>query len=284
MSKTLIMGVLNLTPDSFSDGGQFNSLAAALAQAKLMVEAGAAIIDLGGESTRPGAARVSVDEEQARVLPVVRALQEQAWFRAAGTQISVDTMNAATAAAAIELGVDIINDVSGGLADDAMLATVASGSSKYVISHWRGFSDQMDDLTNYDSLVADVVAELRLRVEAAEAAGISRDRLVIDPGFGFAKTAEQNWQLAAGLDALKALGLPLLLGASRKRFVASAIDSTDPAAVNVERRDLATAVLTGLLAMHHPWAIRVHNVAATADALSIASALQVATANDTRQS
>lgn len=284
MKTPLIMGVLNLTPDSFSDGGKFNNLEAAITRAKLMVDAGASIIDLGGESTRPGAQRVEVEEEQARVLPVISALTGSAWFANSGAAISIDTMNSQTAQAAVDLGATIVNDVSGGLADEAMLDVLAGGTSRYVISHWRGFSAGMDDLAKYESMVTEVVEELAARVRAAEAAGISRDRLVIDPGFGFAKNVEQNWQLTAKIDALKALGLPLLLGASRKRFLVSALSASNPADITVERRDLATAVLSALLARHEPWAIRVHNVADTADALAIAQALQVAPTEPSRQS
>lgn len=273
-----IMGVLNLTPDSFSDGGQYLETAAALAQAKLMVEQGATIIDVGGESTRPGAERVPLAQEQARVLPVIQAISATDWFVDSGARISIDTMNAATARAAIGAGAQIINDVSGGLADAEMFATAAELGVPYVLSHWRGFSDQMDQLNDYTDVSTDVARELSERVAAAESAGIRREQLILDPGLGFAKNAEQNWAVVANLQPLLALGLPVLLGASRKRFIAASLSAAEPASVSNERRDLASAVFAALTSNQPIWGYRVHNVAATVDALAVARALQVARA------
>lgn len=273
--RPLIMGVLNTTPDSFSDGGKFTQLEAALDHAKLLVMAGAQIIDVGGESTRPGAERVSLEEEQSRTIPVIQAIR--AYISAEGrsdVSISIDTMNAHTAKLAVEAGASIVNDVSGGLADDAMLETVAATDAKYVIGHWRGFSNEMDTLNSYQDIANEVAEELGRRVAAAEAAGIPKARLVIDPGLGFAKDMKQNWKLVARLDALEKLDLPILVGASRKRFIASAIEPEEPTRADNDRRDLATAVLTALLLQRKLWGVRVHNVLATADAIAIVQALR----------
>lgn len=269
----LVMGVLNTTPDSFSDGGQFNAVPEALAQAQLLVEQGAQIIDVGGESTRPGANRVAISEEISRVVPVIEAIVSTDWFKASGARISVDTMNAETAKAAIDAGAEIVNDVSGGLADKAMHKTVAATGATYVLSHWRGFSDAMDSMNQYEDVAADVVAELAEQVAIAVANGIPRDRIVVDPGLGFAKDLKQNWELVARLDQLEKLGLPILVGASRKRFLAGVLDA-DPASVDNNRRDLATAVLTALLLQRKLWGLRVHNVQATVDAIKLVAALR----------
>jgi dihydropteroate synthase len=279
-----IMGVLNVTPDSFSDGGEFLDLNLALAQAKLLVSQGATILDIGGESTRPGAQRVSLETEQQRVVPVIQALVAADWFLESGAKISVDTMNSQTASAAIAAGAHIINDVSGGLADAKMFAAVSPTSALYVLSHWRGQSDQMDSLNQYQDVAEDVIAELAEQVAIAVASGISRDRIVVDPGLGFAKDVEQNWQLVARLDLLEKLGLPILVGASRKRFIANALDDQNPTAVTNQRRDLATAVLTALLLQRKLWGVRVHNVEATVDAIKMVEALQVATKPKPKQS
>lgn len=269
----LVMGVLNTTPDSFSDGGRFTDVPAALAQAKLMIDQGAQIIDVGGESTRPGANRISIEEELDRVVPVIRAIVAAEWFAASGARISVDTMNSQTARAAIDSGASIINDVSGGLADKAMHKTVAQTGATYVLSHWRGFSDSMDSMNQYEDVAADVVAELSEQVAIAVASGIPRERIVVDPGLGFAKDLKQNWELVARLDQLEKLGLPILVGASRKRFLAGVLNA-DPALVDNGRRDLATAVLTALLLQRKLWGLRVHNVQATVDAIKLVAALR----------
>ncbi len=267
--KPLVMGVLNVTPDSFSDGNQYNSVESAVDHAKLLVLAGAQIIDIGGESTRPGAERVSVEEEQARVIPVIKAIAELEL----GASISIDTMNANTAELAIAAGANIINDVSGGLADEAMLGVAAKHQVLIILSHWRGHSDIMNTMASYQNVAEEVAAELQARVDAAVAAGVSRDKIVVDPGLGFAKDMKQNWQLVARLDEIEKLGLPILVGASRKRFIAGALDEEEPNSVSHERRDVATAVLTALLMQRKLWGVRVHNVLSTVDAISIVSAL-----------
>jgi len=267
--KPLVMGVLNVTPDSFSDGNQYNSVESAVDHAKLLVLAGAQIIDIGGESTRPGAERVSLEEEQSRVVPVINAIAELNL----GATISIDTMNAETAELAIAAGANIINDVSGGLADEAMLGVAAKHDVVIILSHWRGHSDIMNTMASYQNVAEEVATELQARVDAAIAAGVSRDKIVVDPGLGFAKDMKQNWQLVARLDEIEKLGLPILVGASRKRFIAGALDEEEPNSVSHERRDVATAVLTALLMQRKLWGVRVHNVISTVDAISIVSAL-----------
>jgi len=278
------MGVINITPDSFSDGGQFLDSNEAVKHALELVREGANIIDLGGESTRPGALRVKIDEEQARVLPVIEALMQNAEFKASGAIISIDTMNAPTAALAVAAGAEIVNDVSGGLADEQMFAELKNLKCKFIVSHWRGFSETMDSMNNYTSVARDVAEELIERVAKAEAAGISRDRLIIDPGLGFAKDIAQNWHLVARLDELEKLGLPILVGASRKRFLAGALEPQDAAGVSNQRRDLATAVLTALLLQRKLWGVRVHNVATTLDAIKVVEALAFANEESSGQS
>ena len=278
------MGVINITPDSFSDGGQFLDSNEAVKHALELIRDGANIIDLGGESTRPGALRVKIDEEQARVLPVIEALMQNAEFKASGAIISIDTMNAQTAALAVAAGAKIVNDVSGGLADEQMFAELKNLNCKFIVSHWRGFSETMDSLNNYTSVAKDVAEELIERVAKAEAAGISRDRLIIDPGLGFAKDIAQNWHLVARLDELEKLELPILVGASRKRFLAGALEPQDAAGVSNQRRDLATAVLTALLLQRKLWGVRVHNVATTLDAIKVVEALAFANEESNGQS
>jgi dihydropteroate synthase len=267
--QPLVMGVLNVTPDSFSDGGDFVRLEAALDHARVLQIAGADSIDVGGESTRPGAARVTPAEEQARVLPVIEAIVAQL-----GAKVSIDTMNAETARLAVAAGASIINDVSGGLADPGMFKLAADTGATIIISHWRGFSDQMDTLATYDDVAAEVAAELKARVDAALATGVKPAQIVIDPGLGFAKDMQQNWKLVARLEKLEELGYPILVGASRKRFIAGVIEPEEPAEVSNERRDLATAVLTALLLQRKIWGVRVHNVLATSDAIKIVAALR----------
>jgi dihydropteroate synthase len=268
--KPLVMGVLNVTPDSFSDGNQYNSVESAVDHAKLLVLAGAQIIDIGGESTRPGAERVTLVEEQSRVVPVIKAIAELNL----GAAISIDTMNAETAELAIAAGANIINDVSGGLADEAMLGVAAKHNVVIILSHWRGHSNVMNTMASYQNVAEEVATELQARVDAAIAAGVGRDKIVVDPGLGFAKDMKQNWQLVARLDEIEKLGLPILVGASRKRFIAGALDEEEPNSVSHERRDVATAVLTALLMQRKLWGVRVHNVISTVDAISIVSALQ----------
>lgn len=289
--RPLVMGVLNITPDSFSDGGEFLATEAALDHAKLLIMGGANIIDVGGESTRPGAPRVDPAVELSRVLPVIEAITaELAKTNRRDVRISIDTMNATTALAAVSAGAQIINDVSGGLADPRMFAAAAATGAQLVISHWRGFSDEMDQLNTYVDLAAEVATELKLRIDAAIAAGVSREKIILDPGLGFAKDMGQNWELVARLDELEKLGLPILVGASRKRFISGTLnaelDSEDSATgqINNQRRDLATAVLTALLLQRKLWGIRVHNVIATSDAIAIVEALKFAETPKPRQS
>ena len=268
-AKPVVMGVLNITPDSFSDGNLYTSLDAALDHARLLAISGADIIDIGGESTRPGAERITVAEEQERVLPVIKKIVAADL----GVQLSIDTMNAETAKAAVALGVSIINDVSGGLADPEMFRVAAETKATLVISHWRGHSNIMNTMNSYQDVAVEVAEELQQRVDAAVAAGISKDKIVIDPGLGFAKDMKQNWQLVARLDEIEKLGLPILVGASRKRFIAGALDEAEPNTVSMERRDVATAVLTALLMQRKLWGVRVHNVLSTVDAINIVGAL-----------
>jgi dihydropteroate synthase len=269
--RPLIMGVLNVTPDSFSDGGQHNTLETAIDHARVLAIGGADIIDVGGESTRPGAERVPVEEEIARVVPIIRAIKAEL-----SVQVSIDTMNALTARAAVEAGADIINDVSGGLADSEIFRVAAESGATIVISHWRGHALGAGSQNEYEDIAKDVVAELKIQVDKAISAGVHRDKIVIDPGLGFAKDLKQNWELVARLDELESLGLPILVGASRKRFIAGVIAPEDPSEADNGRRDLATAVLTALLLQRKLWGVRVHNVVATEDAISIVSALHQA--------
>ena len=273
-NRPLVMGVLNATPDSFSDGGQFSAEDDALNHARLLIAAGSNIIDVGGESTRPGAERITIEEEQRRVISLIKKIAAEPAFIASGARISIDTMNSQTAKAAIDAGAKIINDVSGGLADPDMFSVAAETSAVLVISHWRGFSDRMDSLNEYQDIARDVAAELSVQVEAAIAAGVKRDNIVIDPGLGFAKDMQQNWKLVARLDELEKLGLPILVGASRKRFIAGMLEPDEAGEVSNSRRDLATAVLTALLLQRKLWGIRVHNVIATTDAIDVVEALR----------
>jgi dihydropteroate synthase len=268
-SKPQIMGVVNTTPDSFSDGGEFLDPQRALEQARFLFEQGATIIDVGGESTRPGAARVTAEEEQSRVLPVISAIKAEL-----RVLVSIDTMNSETARLAVLAGADIVNDVSGGLNDPGMFAAIAGLDCRYILGHWRGHSDVMDSRNQYSDVAREVIAELSEQVAMAVASGISRDRIIVDPGLGFAKDISQNWDLVARLDELEKISLPVLVGASRKRFLAAALDATNPSDVSTPRRDLATAVLTALLLQRKLWGVRVHNVQATADAIAIVAALK----------
>ena len=253
------MGVLNVTPDSFSDGGRWASTDTAVRHAIDLCAEGADLIDVGGESTRPGAGRVSPAAEQDRVLPVLEELQRL------GIRTSIDTLNAETASLSAAAGADIINDVSGGLADPGMAAVVARTGLTYIAMHWRGHAQAMDALATYDDVVATVVAELTERVVALASAGVRRDRIVLDPGLGFSKDAEQNWRVFARLDAFAPLGLPVMVGVSRKRFLAGVL----PDSASIIDRDLPTAVLSVLAAQAGVWAVRVHDVAGTRTALNV---------------
>lgn len=261
---TLVMGIVNVTPDSFSDGGRYLDAEAAIAHGRALRAAGADLLDVGGESTRPGAERVDPDLERERVLPVVAALA------ADGASVSIDTMNASTAVAAVAAGARLVNDVSGGLADPEMLAAVAASGADIVLQHWRGPSGDMYARAEYDDLVAELVVELEDRVRAAARAGISPDRVILDPGIGFGKRGDQNWQALRGLEKIVAIGPRVLVGTSRKKFLGEllAADGADDEA----RRDLATAVTSVLAARAGAWAVRVHDAAATRDALAVARA------------
>ena len=273
--RTLLMGVLNVTPDSFSDGGRWAAPEAAVAHARELIAQGADIIDVGGESTRPGAQRIDADTEISRVLPVVRALLADGAGSADGPGasgsaiISVDTIHAATAEAAIDAGAHIINDVSGGLADPAMHDLIARTGVVYVCQHWRGDPETMDRLTDYPGgVVAGVEAELRARLAELDAAGVDRSQVVLDPGLGFAKTHAQSWELLAATSRLiDDLGRPLLVGSSRKRFLAQAAE----AEATPIQRDAVTAATTALAAASGAWAVRVHEVPANRAAVRTAS-------------
>jgi dihydropteroate synthase len=268
LERALVMGVVNVTPDSFSDGGQWLEPAAAVTHGTDLVALGADIVDVGGESTRPGAPRVPVEEELRRVLPVVSALA------AGGAVVSIDTMRAQVAELAVAAGAAIVNDVSGGLADPGMASFVASAAVPYVLGHWRGHSDVMDDRADYDDVLRDVIRELRARVEAFEAAGVDPAQIVLDPGLGFAKPGVANWPILAGLDELLALGHPVLLGASRKRFLGHLLAGADPSAQPVPptERDRAGAAVSALAALAGVWAVRVHEVPPSRDAVLVAAA------------
>lgn len=261
----VLMGIVNVTPDSFSDGGRWADAEAAVARGRALLAEGADILDIGGESTRPGATRPLVEEELARVVPVISELA------AAGATVSVDTMRAEVARAAIEAGATIVNDVSGGLADPAMLPLLAGTSATYVAMHWRAHSDRMQDLAVYDGpggVVGGVRDELAARSEAMLAAGIDADRIVLDPGLGFAKDAEHNWALLRGLDQVTALGFPVLVGASRKAFLGRLLEGPDGPRP-VDDREAAGVAVTVLLAEHGVWGLRVHDVRSHRDALRV---------------
>ncbi|MEJ1230165.1 MAG: dihydropteroate synthase [Galbitalea sp.] len=262
--RPVILGVLNVTPDSFSDGGEFLDPDAAVAHALELRSAGADVLDIGGESTRPGAPRLDPVIERERVLPVVRELT------ARGIPVSIDTMNSSTARAAVDEGALAINDVSGGLADPEMYRTVAETGVHYIASHWRGHSESMDDLAEYRDVVAEVRDALKARIAELLVWGISPERIVLDPGLGFAKKAEHNWALLKALPELESLGYPILIGASRKRFLAPfAGEGTSSA-----DRDFATAIVSALAAQAGVWGVRVHDVAATRTAIEVWSAWQ----------
>ncbi len=260
------MGVVNVTPDSFSDGGRWDTTELAVAHGRQLLAQGADILDIGGQSTRPGAAAVTGEEERSRVLPVIRALAE------ADAVVSVDTLHADTAAAAVAAGARIINDVSGGLADPGMHQVVAQAGVVYICQHWRGDPATMDTLTDYGpgGVVAGVEAELRERLAELAAAGVRAEQIVIDPGLGFAKTHAQSWQLLAATRRLtEDLGHPVLVGASRKRFLAAV--TVPEAAADPLARDAATTATTALAAAAGAWAVRVHEVPANRDAVRTAS-------------
>lgn len=259
------MGIVNVTPDSFSDGGLWADAERAIARGRHLAAQGADIVDVGGESTRPGAARISVDEELGRVLPVVSALGGD------GVHVSIDTTRAEVANACVEAGACIVNDVSGGLADNGMASAMAALQVPYVVMHWRGPSAVMNSLAVYDDVVDDVRRELEARIDALTQAGVDRDRLVVDPGLGFAKDGPHNWALLGRLDEIFDLDLPVLVGASRKRFLGELLaEDGQPRAM--DGRDAAGDAVTALAAFAGAWCIRVHEVRASRDAVEVARA------------
>ncbi|TQS40616.1 dihydropteroate synthase [Cryptosporangium phraense] len=264
------MGVLNVTPDSFSDGGRYEGIDAAVSHALELVAQGADLIDVGGESTRPGAERVEADVEIARVVPVVRELA------ASGVRVSIDTTRAAVAEAALAAGASVVNDVSGGLADAGMGAVVANAGCPWILMHWRGHSRDMQQLAHYDDVVTEVRDELSARAEAAMRAGVGEESLILDPGLGFAKTGVHNWQLLAKLSVLQDLGFPVLVGASRKSFLGRLLADAEGKPRPVDEREDATLAITVLSAQARAWGVRVHEVRASVDAIAVVEAYREA--------
>ncbi|MCA4135222.1 dihydropteroate synthase [Arthrobacter sp. M4] len=265
--RTLVMGILNVTPDSFSDGGQYKDTDSAIAAGLRMFYSGADIIDVGGESTRPGAEEVTPEEEQRRILPVIRALVK------AGALVSVDTTHTSTAAAAIEAGAAIINDVSGLTIEPDMPELVARTKVPYILTHRRGDAKTMDSLTDYDNVAADVVEELKGVRDKLYAAGVAPEQIIVDPGLGFAKNEAQNWELMRNIHQLQDLGHKVLVAASRKRFLGTLLSVAGKAAAP-EERDAATAALTAISAAKGVWAVRVHDVGPSLDAVKVAARLR----------
>lgn len=266
-TRVQVMGIVNVTDDSFSDGGKFIDRDRAVAHGLALAAAGAAIVDVGGESTRPGATRVDADVEATRVVPVIKELAAQ------GITVSIDTMHAGVASAALANGAKIVNDVSGGLADPNMVAVVAEAKCPWILMHWRSVrADRPHAVPEYGDVVADVRAELLARVDAAVTAGVDPGRLIIDPGLGFAKTGQHNWALLHALPELVGTGIPVLVGASRKRFLGTLLagaggDPRPPAG-----RETATAVISALAGVYGAWGVRVHDVTASVDALRVLDA------------
>ncbi len=261
MTRTLVQGILNVTPDSFSDGGQWVDPRDAIAHGMQLIADGADLIDVGGESTRPGAQRTSQAEELQRVLPVVTELSKH-------VQVSVDTMRAEVARAAIDAGATIINDVSGGLSDPQMLGVVASNGVDFICQHWRGYGDVMNAAAKYHDVVGETAQELKNRVSACLAAGIESEKIIIDPGLGFAKVGDDDWQILANLETFTAMGYRVLIGASRKRFLA-AVTGARPA----QDRDGATAAVSTICALAQVWAVRTHEVRLQRDCVAVAEKL-----------
>ncbi|MZD09094.1 dihydropteroate synthase [Streptomyces sp. SID5785] len=266
--RCAVMGVVNVTPDSFSDGGRWFDTTLAVKHGLDLVAQGADLVDVGGESTRPGATRVDEDEELRRVVPVVRGLAAE------GVTVSVDTMRARVAEQSLAAGAVLVNDVSGGLSDPAMIPVVADAGAPFVVMHWRGLLAGDAVHGRYEDVVTEVVDELHARVEAVIAGGVAPDRIVVDPGLGFSKEAAHDLALLAHLDRLHALGHPVLVAASRKRFLGHVLAGEEGAPPPARERDAATAAVSALAAHTGAWAVRVHEVRATADAVRVARAVE----------
>ena len=265
--RTLVIGVVNVTPDSFSDGGEWLEPANAIRHGLDLLDEGADILDVGGESTRPGAIRPELSEELRRVLPVIGELA------ATGACIAIDTMRTAVAEPAIAAGARLINDVSGGKADPRMLRFVAESGVPYICMHWRGHAEDMQSKAVYGDVVSEVIAELREQLDAAESAGVPAEKLIIDPGLGFAKTAEHNWQLLQRLEEFDVLGRPMLMGVSRKTFLGRLLAAADGSPRPPKECDDATTAFTAVLALREVWGVRVHSVRASRDAITVAQRL-----------
>ncbi|KAF3466684.1 dihydropteroate synthase [Streptomyces sp. Tu 3180] len=272
--RCAVMGVVNVTPDSFSDGGRWFDTTTAVKHGLDLVAQGADLVDVGGESTRPGATRVDEAEELRRVIPVVRGLAAE------GVAVSVDTMRASVAEQSLAAGAAIVNDVSGGLADPAMIGVVAAAGAPFVVMHWRGFLEGGNVRGEYADVVTEVVDELRARVEAVLEGGIAADRVIVDPGLGFSKDTDHDLALLARLDRLLGLGHPLLVAASRKRFLGRVLADADGTPPPARERDAATAAVSALSAQAGAWAVRVHEVRATADAVRVVRAVEQARTPD----
>ena len=263
LPRPLVMGVVNVTPDSFSDGGRFQTTEAAVAHGLLLREQGADLLDIGGESTRPGATRPLVAEELDRVVPVIEVLAAE------GVAVSVDTMRHEVAAAALEAGAVLVNDVSGGQADPRILDVVADAGAAYVVMHWRAHSTVMQQHASYDDVLAEVRDELAAQIDVATAAGVDRSRLIVDPGLGFAKTATHNWQLLRRMPELESLGLPVLVGSSRKSFLGTLLADASGTPRPVLDREDANVALTTIAAIQGVWGVRVHEVRGSLDAIKV---------------
>ena len=261
--KPIVMGILNVTPDSFADGGRHFGLEAAIERAKIMIAEDVDIIDVGGESTRPGAARISVEEEQSRTIDVIKELATL------GAVISIDTTRAQIAKEAIEAGAQYVNDVSGGLADSDMATLIANNPQiQYVVMHWRGHSENMNELATYENVVGEVKDELDQRVSELLKAGVSPEQIILDPGLGCAKDASHNWEILRNLDRLQLLGYPILIGASRKRFLGELLGTGLP-----DERENASVALTSILAGSGIWGVRTHSVKPHKEAIEVAMEL-----------
>lgn len=260
---TVVMGILNVTPDSFADGGRHFSIEDALNRARQMITESVDIIDVGGESTKPGADRVSESEEEARVIPVITELAKL------GTPISIDTTRASIAAKAIALGAAYVNDVSGGLADPKMYSVIANNPAvQYIIMHWRAHSKTMQEHATYKDVVKEVKEELEERINSAIEAGVNPEQIIIDPGIGFSKLAEHNWELLRNIDRLALLGYPILIGASRKRFLGELTGSDNP-----DDREAASIAITSMVAKQNVWGVRTHSVKPHRDAIATVNSL-----------